>query len=433
MSSLFGSIKRTARTGRLRTELMLVDREVRQRQQAFGVTLYDYLEPLSKNANFFSADDRLTQVLRPPMLEAQRETAVVYNKIRQLKERMKQAEVTRAAAFPTPAQNWKEKMVNAGKSTALAGAETKLKAEMVMLERELKGYKQNFGEALYPVLEELEDREGWLPTDREVRTIYDACRKDIEECRKRAKAKVDELETLGVSAKELQKERDEAATADHQNNSQAFSGGSSSSGGTDSYLAPPPASMAPPAAAPVIPASADPFASTPTSELPVANPVGFSSGNMPAVAFGTPAPPPAAAPPPIVPNNNNSMMNYNNSGYSAPGSTAGSSTSSTAGIGPIGGGVMAPMVGMGGSTTNVMGGGAGTGMFGNDDDDDGGFAMGGTAGMGTGTATFGGAPTPAGDPWAANDPFATIASSPAPPPQQPPQQAQNPNSNLFLY
>jgi len=159
---MFASIKRTARTGRLRTELMLLDREVRQRQQAFGVVLYDYLEPLAKSANFFSADDRLTQVLRGPLLEAQRETAVVYNKIRQLKERMKQAEVTRAAAFPTPAANWQEKMKNAGKSTALAASETKLKAEMVILERELKSHKQNFGVSLYPTLEHLEDQEGWL-------------------------------------------------------------------------------------------------------------------------------------------------------------------------------------------------------------------------------------------------------------------------------
>lgn len=430
--SFFGGVKRAARITRLKTELMLHDREVGQRQDAFGVQLYDYLEPLSKNQDFYSADDRLTQVLRPPMLEAQRETAVVYNKIRQLKEKMKQQEIKRAAAFPNKAQNWQEKLSNAAKSTALAGQETKLKAEMVMLERELKSYKQKFGRALYGTLEELEDKEGWLPTDREVRSIYDDCRKDIEAAKKNAKGKLDELETLGVSAKELQQERDDAARAEQQQNNQGLWGGSGSNNQNTSggYNAPPPSST------PTAPPASDPYASTPTSQLPVATSVGFTSSSheTPAMAFGTVAPPPAA-PAPVI----SDSSFGNSSGYAAPamGNSdpfAAPSGVSNGGMGSFGGG---PMGGNGppppqtyNSSSNVMG--SAMGMGGSFGDDSGGFAMGGSSGMGTGSNTNNSVMGGSADPWANNDPFA-ISSPTVPPPNPPSQAGAHKDANLFLY
>ena len=436
MSSILGSMKKTARTARLKTELMLVDREIRIRQEAFGVQLFDYLEPLAQNPNFFSADDRLTQVLRPPLLEAQREIAVVYNKKTQLKERMKQAEAKRAAAFPKKAENWQEKLTNVAKSTSLAGGEAKLKAEDMVLDNTLKSHKQVFGTKLYPVLEDLEDRESWLPTDREVRTIYDNCRRDIENSRKKAKAKYDELETLGVSRKEIQQERDALNSQEQQQDGGLY--GAPSSTNMTPVHAPP----APPV--PTMPRQEpqhDPFAMTPTSALPVAQPVnnpGFPSAETPVLAYATttPVPPPPPPPPPQHElQHQQPTLDFGN-----------------AGVGPIGGtpmgGAGASMGGMsfgsnpGNSGTGMMGGSIGAmggSAFGGEDDN--GFMMGGSAGMGTlgHNSNFGGQQPQGADPWAGNDPFASFASAPAPgggpqPPQQhQQQQQQHKDSNLFLY
>ena len=66
---------------------------------------------------------------------------------RSLKEKINQAAVTRAGAF-TPATNWQQRVINAGKSTKLAGNEAKLSTEKVLLKQEIKHHKQQFGIAL---------------------------------------------------------------------------------------------------------------------------------------------------------------------------------------------------------------------------------------------------------------------------------------------
>ncbi|KAL7580753.1 hypothetical protein ACA910_001036 [Epithemia clementina (nom. ined.)] len=461
MSSILDSIKRTARTGRLKTELLLLDREIRIREEAFGIQLYDYLEPLAQNPNFFSADDRLTQVLRPPLLEAQREIAVVYNKKTQLKERMKQAEAKRAAAFPKKAENWQEKLTNVAISTSLAGGEAKLKAEEMVLDNSLKSHKQSFGLKLYPVLEALEDNEHWLPTDREVRTIYDNCRRDIEAIRKKAKVKVDELETLGVSRKEIQQERDAASNGDQQLQQSQLGGGGGAGSSSSMYAAPPPAHLtpvhAPPAAAVAAPLNygppQDPFATTPTAALPVARPVnnpGYPSAETPVLAYATTSP----TPPSQFRHQPQPYQQHSYQPQQPPQSHQQQQASfgfGNAGVGPIGG---TPMGGAGA----MMGGGPGANppqsnsmMFGNNnnsnhDDDGGGFMMGGSAGMGMagGAASsdnFVGQPHQQAnaDPWGSNDPFGSFAGAGAVPPPPPPphdeQQRKPPHkdSNLFLY
>jgi hypothetical protein len=182
---------------KLRTEILLVDRELKARQQAFGIQLYDYVAPLARTPNFFACDDMLTSTLRPPLLTAQREIAALEIKASRQKGLMSEAEVKRKGAFPVPASNWQEKLTNAGRSTAMAGSEAKLKTELSMLEIRIKSFKQQFGLDLYLTLEALEDSRGWLPTDREIRSLYDSCRKDMEHIKLKKTTKQQQLHALG--------------------------------------------------------------------------------------------------------------------------------------------------------------------------------------------------------------------------------------------
>jgi len=181
---------------KLNAETLLVDRDITLRKQLFGVQLYEYVAPLSSTPEFYASDDRQTDTLRPPLLMAQREIAALEIRRKNIKEQQAQAEVTRRAAFPTPAQSIGGKVLNAGKSATLAANEAKLMTDMASIVRLIQAQKEEFGEKLYETLVELEDKDGWLPTDREIRSIYDQTRRDVEKLVAKRASKIQELAQL---------------------------------------------------------------------------------------------------------------------------------------------------------------------------------------------------------------------------------------------
>lgn len=180
---------------KLKADLMFIDRELLNRQYAFGIQLYDYVAPLAKHHSFYSSDDTLTSSIQPHFIAAQREIAALEIKVGKLKERVNLTGVQRAASC-TPATTWQEKLANAGKSTAFAGKEVKLTTELSMVQGQIARLKQEFGVKMYTDLERLEDTQQWLPTDREIRSFYDICRRDIEKIRVKRAAKEKELVAL---------------------------------------------------------------------------------------------------------------------------------------------------------------------------------------------------------------------------------------------
>ena len=188
--------KLAAHKTRLRTEMIMIDRDINGRKQTFGIMMYDHLSPLSQSADFYAANDELTNMIRPHLIEAQREIQALAAKRVKLKEQQAAAEVTRAAAFPTKAETAMDKLKNAGKSTYLAGGETKIKAEIVIVDTQIKNHKQKFGLGLFEAMVEAEDKRNYLPSDRTVRTIYDQCRQDISGMLQNKETKQKELDML---------------------------------------------------------------------------------------------------------------------------------------------------------------------------------------------------------------------------------------------
>jgi hypothetical protein len=183
---------------KLRTDILWADRELQVRQRRFGVELYTHVAPMSSQANFWQGDDTtmddvLMSVLRPALLETQREIAVLELRRVQQKEKINQAEVTRQAAFPKKAETFGEKVLNAGVAAGYAGNSAKLKAELVMTETQIKGHQEEFGIRMYKVFSELEDTKGWLPTDRHIRAMYDQTRRDLEQIELKRASKESEL------------------------------------------------------------------------------------------------------------------------------------------------------------------------------------------------------------------------------------------------
>lgn len=137
--------------------------------------LYDHIAPLTSSPDFFAASDTLTETLRPALLKAQREIAALHNKVRRSNQEQQQAAEARAAAFPDKKRGdtektWQDMIVNRAKSTAMATNEAKLKTEAHLLQVEINHHKEQFGGDIYQTLAELEDTQGWIPTNREIRS-----------------------------------------------------------------------------------------------------------------------------------------------------------------------------------------------------------------------------------------------------------------------
>lgn len=183
--------------GKLKAEIVLLNREITNRQRAFGVVMYDHVAPLSQTQDFYAATDQLTELLRPPLIMAQKEIQALAAKKVKLKEQLAAAEANRAAAFPTKAESVGQKVMNFGKASYLHGGETKLKGELALVDRSIKGHKQKFGVVLFSLLVDAEDKKGYLPTDRQVRNIYDTCRGDIQRVEGKIKQKDELIVSLG--------------------------------------------------------------------------------------------------------------------------------------------------------------------------------------------------------------------------------------------
>jgi len=227
----------------------LIDRSIDNRKRAFGVAMYDYLSPLSSSVNFYAASDKLTELVRPNLINAQKEILALAAKRVKQKEALAMAETSRAAAFPTKAETYGQKLMNFGKAGYLHGGETKIKTELSVTDRLIKGHKEDFGVNLYNAFANAEDNEGFLPTDRQIRNVYDTCRQDITSFEQQKKAKEDEIVELGgkrVSSETPVVEETNTNTTtmanttttynnNNNSNSNSISSSSSSSYGNPSY------------------------------------------------------------------------------------------------------------------------------------------------------------------------------------------------------
>ena len=85
----------------------------------FGVpsqAMYDHISPLSQSQDFYAANDDLTTMVRPHLINAQKEISALAAKRVKLKESLAQQEATRAAAFPVKAETYGGKLMNFGKA-----------------------------------------------------------------------------------------------------------------------------------------------------------------------------------------------------------------------------------------------------------------------------------------------------------------------------
>jgi len=191
MATFFGNAinrgKGVAQKTQLKAEILLLERTIRSRKKVFGVELYNDLNEITCQQDFYATTDQTIATLRPSLLSTDREIRALSNKKLIIKGELDLIQARRAEAFPAPAANWKEKAANAAQGTGMAANEAKIRTEMKVVETQMYGLKEEFGLTVFPVLEQLFGTSSGpigihSSTDEvvnKIRSTYQTCKADI--------------------------------------------------------------------------------------------------------------------------------------------------------------------------------------------------------------------------------------------------------------
>ena len=190
---------------KLKADLILLDRSIVSRKKQFGLDLYNDLNGITCQQDFYATSDATISVLRPELLSLDREIRALDNRKLNAKGNLDLAQAIRREAFPAPAANWKEKAANAGRGAGFAANEAKIKTEMKVIRTQLNAFKEDFGIRIFPILElhfgtSAGPIEIHCSTDvvvNKVRDIYQSCKSDMIEINRKKiqkKAIIDQID-----------------------------------------------------------------------------------------------------------------------------------------------------------------------------------------------------------------------------------------------
>ncbi len=128
----------------------MLDRDINKRKKAFGIYMYDMLSEITCQQDFYATSDETISMVRPLLLEADREIRALDGKKLSAKGDLDIAQAKRADAFPTPAANWKEKARNGAKGAGMAAGEAKIKTRMAVINGKIRVIKEDFGVSANP-------------------------------------------------------------------------------------------------------------------------------------------------------------------------------------------------------------------------------------------------------------------------------------------
>lgn len=229
--SFFTKVKNAGTKAKIQGEMALLDRQAKTRKQQFGVDLYDLLDRLDRSNSLGSAGS--TSVKAPMFLGTQSQKIkhifdATQVQIRTLQDdhdakaqEVEHLQVNRERA--RPAVTGQEKMQRAGEWISSNSSEAKLKTEMHLLQRKIKQYKEEFGLAVFELVEgsgnavtapDGSEKKGMLGgvksgltnqlsklsgNEREIQQCIDRAKSDVEYIYKQKTSKQREVDFLSSS------------------------------------------------------------------------------------------------------------------------------------------------------------------------------------------------------------------------------------------
>jgi len=146
MHDFFTKVKNVSLATKVKGEVALLDRESKVQRQAFGVELYDLLEsmtvsqPLGGSVSFLGTQSQqIKQVYDACQLDVRK----LQDEQEAKRQEMEHLQVNRERALPVNTNQ--EKLQRAGQWVSSHTNETKLRAEITLLDRKIKSRKEVFG------------------------------------------------------------------------------------------------------------------------------------------------------------------------------------------------------------------------------------------------------------------------------------------------
>ena len=163
MAGFFGKMKNTGIKAKLQGECTLLDREMKARKFKFGIELYDLLRDQEKasggsmmNVMGVANKNKATPAATPGSFKARIKDAweVVRTDVIQLEQKQEAMRVEKTheevrRERGAPAVSAKEKVAAAGGFVKSTGKETKLLAQIALVDRDIKKRKEQFGVDVY--------------------------------------------------------------------------------------------------------------------------------------------------------------------------------------------------------------------------------------------------------------------------------------------
>lgn len=181
-------------------EIALLDNKMHHRKERFGIELYDALVlPAEQDPVFMIESDSLENI-RGHFVTCFKDNKALMLKRAKKQQQLVELDERRAIAYPkVPCETFGGQMKNGCKAANFARQESQWKARIAIVEQEMKANKKKFGLEVYRLLVQLEDNQHWLPSDRDVRFLYDQARRDITKMITEKQQKKLNLSTLGRS------------------------------------------------------------------------------------------------------------------------------------------------------------------------------------------------------------------------------------------
>jgi len=191
----------TTQKAKLRAEMMLVDNRIQNRKELFGVDLYDSLVIHAEQDPTFIIESETLDNIRGFFVTCFKDNKALLQKRALQQQRLVELDEQREVAYPkVPCETIGGQMKNGCKAANFARQETSCKAQKAMIEREMQVNKKKFGVDTYRLLCRLEDGDAkWLPSDRDVRFLYDQARRDIGELLVEKQQKIVSISLVGTA------------------------------------------------------------------------------------------------------------------------------------------------------------------------------------------------------------------------------------------
>jgi len=209
MSGLWDKVKNATNRTKLQGEVLLHEREIKARQQRFGVELFDLLSSekgafVIKTPGIFQANQ---EQVKGPFERCRNDVDAFQMEKNAHQEQIDffQSSKERAA----PAYSARDKVAKASEWVSNTGNEGKLHAHVVLLDRKIKQRKQEFGVEVYDLLEYKPAESGGVKgavsntfskfnqKEKEIEQCVEQVKKDVAFIQRRIQFKQEQIVQLG--------------------------------------------------------------------------------------------------------------------------------------------------------------------------------------------------------------------------------------------